>query len=212
MEAMILTGESHLMSCVVAYGVAGRALQGERESGDLHVVAPFCGGVLIAVADGLGHGVEAAAAARAAAASLRECPDFPVADLLSLCHAALHGTRGVVLGLASINADSNQLNWVGVGNIDATLIRADRAAPRETLPSRGGVVGHQMPPLRVTVRAIAPGDTLILMTDGIDGNLRLGASIDWAPQELADYIVQRHGKDTDDALALVARYVGCRSP
>src|SRR5437867_365164 len=49
---------------LVHWAVATLALEGERESGDLHLVQPVTDGVLIAVVDGLGHGEEAAAAAR----------------------------------------------------------------------------------------------------------------------------------------------------
>jgi len=57
---------------MVEWAVGARALEGEPVSGDLHVVTPFPGGVLVAVMDGLGHGTEAAAAAEAAAEILRD--------------------------------------------------------------------------------------------------------------------------------------------
>jgi phosphoserine phosphatase RsbX len=210
MEAMIGASEFPVVADVVVCGVAGRALPGETESGDLHLIAPFRGGILIAVADGLGHGAEAASAARIAVASLRASPELPAADLVRRCHAALHKTRGVVLGIASIEAERNRLSWIGIGNIDATLVRGEGewTAPREVLPNRGGVVGHQMPSLHVASYPIARGDMIMMVTDGIDGRVHIGASSHWHPQELADYIVARHSKETDDALALVVRYLG----
>src|SRR5262249_1399652 len=146
-------------------------LPGEIESGDGYVVAPFQNGVLIAVADGLGHGCEAAAAARLATESLRSRSQWPVIDLIEYCHAALQKSRGVVLSLASIDADKNQMNWIGMGNVEGALFRADPTAQRtrEILPHRGGVIGYQLPPLRVQTLSIASGDTVILATDGIEG-------------------------------------------
>jgi phosphoserine phosphatase RsbX len=210
---MIFGAEFCSISGVIEGGVCSRALPGESESGDLHLVAPFPGGVLVAVADGLGHGSEAAAAARIAVTSLRECPGLAAPELMRRCHAALHKSRGAVLGLASIDAGRNQLSWIGIGNVEATLLHAGPAAPalRETLPNRGGVVGHQMPSLRVTTHRIGPGDFLILATDGIESTFRMGEPVDWQPQDLARYIVGRHAKVTDDALALVVRYVGLGS-
>src|SRR2546426_2471900 len=55
---------------VIDWGVATRALAGETESGDLHLVKRVGRGTLVAAVDGLGHGAEAAAAARAAVAAL----------------------------------------------------------------------------------------------------------------------------------------------
>ncbi len=52
-------------AALIDWGVATLMLAGERESGDLHLVKPVGTGVLVSVVDGLGHGAEAAAAARA---------------------------------------------------------------------------------------------------------------------------------------------------
>ena len=194
----------------VEWGLAGRALAGEIESGDLHLVAPHAGGVLIAVADGLGHGPEAAVAARLAAESLAQDPGISVIALIERCHAALTHTRGVVLSLAAIDAGGTTLTWAGVGNVDGTLYRAHPAngPARESLPHRGGVVGYQLPRLRAATLAFAPGDTLVFATDGITSSFATQSLIGWHPQDAADHILSTFGKDNDDALVLVARNIG----
>jgi negative regulator of sigma-B (phosphoserine phosphatase) len=97
--------------------------------------------------------------------------------------------------------------------VDGTLHRADRGVrpARESLPCRGGVAGYQLPSLRAASLLVAPGDTLVLATDGIGGSFNSESPLDRHPQEMADHIVARYGKETDDALALVVRYVG-RAP
>jgi len=55
---------------------------------------------------------------------------------------------------------------------------------------------------------VAPGDTLVLATDGIQSGFADELAVDASPQQLADQILARSGKSTDDALVLVARYVG----
>src|SRR5206468_5609454 len=57
---------------MVEYGVAKLALPGHAESGDHHVVRCNRNGVLIAAIDGIGHGEEAADAAKIGRASCRE--------------------------------------------------------------------------------------------------------------------------------------------
>ena len=53
------------------------------------------------------------------------------------------------------------------------------------------------------------GDTLIFATDGVGGDFLNEVLPQRDPaQALADYILGRWGKQTDDALVLVARYVG----
>src|SRR5205807_2334892 len=51
---------------LVEYGVAKFVLPGQGESGDHHLVCCNQGGILIAAIDGIGHGEEAANAAKAA--------------------------------------------------------------------------------------------------------------------------------------------------
>jgi hypothetical protein len=213
MEAMSPAAHSGPPASPIVWAVAHRAAPGEIESGDLHVIAPCRAGALIAVIDGLGHGPEAATAARAAAASLRQSPSDPLIELVQRCHVALQKTRGVVMSLASIDAGADRLTWLGVGNVDGTLYRADRSArpARESLSLRGGVVGYQLPPLRVASFPILAGDTVVLATDGIRGGFHDEWPCGRDPQETADDIVARYCKATDDALILVAHYTG-RSP
>jgi negative regulator of sigma-B (phosphoserine phosphatase) len=200
-------------STLIEWGAAASALPGQAVSGDRSVVAPFPGGVLVAVADGLGHGSEASLAAEIAAATLEKYAAESVIALVQRCHEALLRTRGVVLSLASFNGQDNTMTWMGVGNVEGVLFRADAKAspPRETILLRGGTVGYRLPPLRASVLPVAPGDTLIFVSDGIRSSfvedLALAAS-SLAPQQIADGILIRHGRQTDDALVLVVRYLG----
>jgi phosphoserine phosphatase RsbX len=198
---------------LIECGVATLTLAGETESGDLHVVQPVGTGVLVGVVDGLGHGAEAAAAARAAAATLREHAGEPVLPLLQRCHRALVGTRGVVMSLAFFQGNDASMTWLGVGNVECLLLYTDLAArparpARTSLVTRGGIVGSQLPQLRAEVISLAPGDTLLVATDGIRDGFGDGLSTETPPQQLADQILARCGKGTDDALVLVARYLG----
>ena len=190
--------------------MAGEPLAGQPESGDLGLVLPFPGGTLIGALDGLGHGDEAAAAARAAAGVLRAQPDAHVIWLVRQCHEALAETRGVVMSLASFSERYATLTWIGIGNVEGLLFRADAAAnPRqETLLLRGGVVGFKLPPLGAAVLPVAPGDALVLATDGIRSDFANGLSLTHPPQDVANQILARHAKKTDDALALVAVFLG----
>jgi phosphoserine phosphatase RsbX len=133
-----------------------------------------------------------------------------VAELLERCHVGLRGTRGAVITLASFDAATGTMTWAGVGNIDATLLRAEPGdgRPRESVMLVGGVPGHQLPSLRPNVLPVSPGDTLVLATDGVRGGyLDLIDSSD-QPQQLADHLLSEYGRGTDDALVLVARYLG----
>jgi negative regulator of sigma-B (phosphoserine phosphatase) len=192
----------------VEWAVAGHALGGADESGDCHVVAEHPSGVLLGVADGLGHGPEAAVAGRAAVEALMRHVDQSVIVLMSLCHESLRKTRGAALSIASLNIAAGSLEWVGVGNVEGILVRSasSRRMSKESLLLRGGVVGDRMPKLRATTLPIYPGDTLIFATDGIGDGFATADPAGRPVDEFAREILRDYGKDIDDALVLVARY------
>ncbi len=197
------TGTSPLLE----HGVAGAALEGD-ESGDLEVVVPFPGGVLCAVIDGLGHGPEAAIAARVAAAVIAEHAGEPVLDLLGRCHVDLRRTRGACISLAAFSAGASLMTWVGVGNVDAAMLPADPDRPRGDLLPRAGVVGYHLPALRDATLPVAPGDTLVMATDGLKSSFASRLLPAGPPAAVAQRLLREYGKGTDDALVLVARYLG----
>ncbi len=197
-------------AALLEVGLAGAPAAGQLESGDCHVIIPLPSGVLVVVADGLGHGGEAAAAAKLACDTAGRHAEEPLISLVGRCHERLRGTRGAVMSLASINRLEGMMTWVGVGNVEGKLLRADPPTnPRvESLLIRGGVVGDQLPPLFPAVLPIEPNDILIFSTDGIGSGFVHEVSRRDSPQQIADQILVRHSKGTDDALVLVARYLG----
>lgn len=195
---------------LVHWGVATLALEGQTESGDLHLVQPVQDGVLVAVLDGLGHGEEAAAAARLAVSTLERYSEEPPLSLLQRCHLALKGSRGVVMSVARFDVPRGTMTWLGVGNVEGVLhhVNWSERSGRASLVTRGGIVGGEVPAVQAAVIPVGAGDTLVFATDGISGNFLADVSAREEPQRLADQILARHGKGTDDALVLVARYLG----
>lgn len=192
---------------VVEYGLAKFVLPGQGESGDHHLVACSQGGILIAAIDGVGHGEQAADAAKAAVSILRTNINEPVISQVERCHEKLKNSRGVVLSLASIDAMHGLMTWLGVGNVHGVLVRADtkRGNGQETLLLRGGVVGAQLPSLQATVLPINQGDTIYFATDGVRPDFTQSLTTMENPQRAADRILQSFRNGSDDALVLVAR-------
>jgi len=195
---------------IVEWGVASQTLAGEVESGDKHVVKIFPHGALLAALDGLGHGGEAAAAANMAVRVLQTSENESIISLLKRCHECLRSTRGVVISLAGFNAVDQTMTWVGVGNVEGVLLRADRAVSPsyESLLLRNGTVGTRLPLLHAAIIPVKRGDTLIFATDGIRTEFAQRLVRGGGPQQMADGILAQYAKGTDDALVLVARYVG----
>lgn len=202
--------EREILTRIVELGSASAAMRGEEESGDRFVARPTPRGVLLAAIDGLGHGLEAATAARAAARILEESNERSVIKLIHRCHVELRRTRGAVMSLVLVDTLEQRLTWSGIGNVEGVLLRADRNArpSTESILRQGGVLGYRLPQPIAAIVPIERGDLIVLSTDGIARGFERDLSLDAPAQELADLICSRHRTETDDALVLVARYMG----
>lgn len=205
-----MTMDAAPRTSVIEWGWAGRAL--EDPSGDLHAVVESGDGALVALLDGLGHGFEAAQAAREAVALIEEKASASVVELVRQCHDALHKTRGAVMSVAWFDANDASMTWTGVGNVDSVLIRAAPSAHarNEALSTRGGVVGYRLPPLRADRHVLSVGDLLVMVTDGVQSTFGSGIVTQFSAQEIAESILVRYAKGTDDAHVVVARYLGAQ--
>jgi negative regulator of sigma-B (phosphoserine phosphatase) len=196
----------------IEWGVATRCRLGEATSGDLAVVHLLPNGALIAGIDGLGHGGEAARAARRAAAVMRESRGEDLVCLVERCHSALRGTRGAALSVAFVSAAESRMTWLGVGNVEGRVLSGDPAEtrPKGSLALGRGVPGHELPAVRAATLAVAPGDVLVLATDGVDAGFADSLELSGTSQAISERILADHGKRSDDALVVVVRYLGMR--
>jgi serine phosphatase RsbU (regulator of sigma subunit) len=188
--------------------VAARPHPKETVNGDAIAVNRSEGVCRIAVIDGLGHGPEAAYASGRAVEALGAHPDLSPAEAIRLCHAALAGTRGAAMSVARLDLNRDELIYAGVGNIDAHLWRPER---RERPISYRGIVGSVLPTIRSFTLALGPEWTFILHSDGVSARIdpdALAIRPPWSPQALADAILARYARVSDDATVVVAVPVG----
>jgi len=194
----------------IEWSTAAATMPGETESGDRCWAGAVANGMMFAVMDGLGHGGAAAAASDIAIATLERHVGDPLIELLRRCHESLRGTRGVAMSLALFNTENAILTWIGVGNVEGTLLRRGAGLPSSKLLLRNGVVGIHLPILREGELEVQSGDILTMATDGVAAQSSLRVSMDGQIESMADGILARACKGTDDALVLVARYRGTR--
>jgi negative regulator of sigma-B (phosphoserine phosphatase) len=170
--------------------------------------------MIVAVIDGLGHGREAAGPAAIAAAEITRRVEEPVAEIVYYCHQALQKTRGAVMSLAAFDFVERTMTWIGIGDVAGVLVFGDtKVSPAHTvLVHRGGIVGSTMPTPRPWIVPVHDGDTLIFATDGVKSGFETGLMLHPEPSNMANLILDRHAKGSDDALVLVARYVAPSSP
>jgi hypothetical protein len=194
------------------WGVAARALPGQEVSGDRAVVRIDGDIALVAAIDGLGHGPHAAHAAEAAAQVLEGLADVEALEAAERCHEALRSTRGAAISLAVFADEPPTMTWLGIGNVEGRLIRArTRHSPGESLLLRGGVAGHELPPLTPATLPVERGDLLLFATDGVRDRFADSLNVSGGCQPIAERLLSGHGRATDDALVVVVRYLGSAS-
>lgn len=86
--------------CGLDFGAVSIPLAGEEVCGDSWAIDDADGRAVVLVADGLGHGLQAAEAAREAVRVFRETAPLGPAEVIRMAHAALRSTRGAALAVA----------------------------------------------------------------------------------------------------------------
>ena len=196
----------------IEWATAGRPRPGEHVSGDQSIAVGIDGrAALFGVLDGLGHGPAAANAAKAAAEALENARGERVEVLVQLCHRVLEGTRGAAMTLARVDFEAGQLYWTGVGNVTANLVAKAVSGihVRSSARLAAGIVGYRIPEISpAQMVPVRTGDLLIITSDGIaEDHLD---HIDFAAPAtaIADQILAKHAKESDDAMVLAARHRG----
>ena len=186
-------------------GVYGRPFPGEPVSGDDALFVRGAGALLLAVADGLGHGPLARTASATAMAVLADRPGLSLEALFGECHSALSGTRGAVMTAARLD-DLGSLTLAAVGNVGAHVY-----GPGTTGRFGGSsfVLGTRAPVHRVAseTRLMGARDVLVLFSDGIKSRFDLAGELDLLrehPVVVAQRVVERFARPDDDVLVMVA--------
>jgi phosphoserine phosphatase RsbX len=193
---------------------ASRPMRGQAVSGDRSSVLVSGPRTILAAIDGLGHGAEAAEAARLAAEIIDHNPAEPLDVLLLLAHRGLADSRGAAATVAIVDADRGTMQWVGVGNVDGVLIRADiEARPR----SHGvflvsGALGYHLGRLHIAdPLSLEHGDLIVLATDGVRADLADVVRVGQPVERQAQTVIAKYARPDDDALVLIARYVALQA-
>lgn len=189
------------------WGAVCRAKQGQSVSGDLYIVQELAEGRLLGVVvDGLGGGEEAARAARAAEAVISANPEWPLPHMIQQCHAALHSTRGAVIGVLKLDPDGHKINYMGVGNIGIHVYSRQPIKPI----SKNGILGFRLPALLELRYTYDPGDTFVLFSDGISSRFGQENNVDLRqpPQQISEGILKQYGKVIDDATVVTIKTSG----
>ncbi len=178
---------------------------GEEISGDTWASAQSDNRSLLLVADGLGHGVQAAKASLEAVRIFRENVDRSPKEILEAAHAALRSTRGAVVAIALIDFEHQTIRFAGIGNIAATILSTARNL---NLVSHNGTIGHEVRKIQEFIYPWPKGGLLVMHSDGLGTHWRLdryAGLITRHPSLIAGVLYRDFNRGRDDVTVLVAR-------
>jgi len=181
------------------------AAPGEQACGDGWAFAYEGDRAALLVADGLGHGPDAAEASRAALANFAEEPLRAPREQLQAAHGRLRGTRGAAVMLLQADAASDTIRSAGAGNVVARLVSgiSDR-----TLLCQHGTVGVTIRTPEEAATPWPPYALLVVCSDGIEGRWKaepLMPLLGRDPTLAAALLMRDHCRGRDDATVAVLR-------
>lgn len=154
----------HATKPALQLGAVCVPMAGEEECGDAWTSADTASGITLMVADGLGHGPAAATASGAAVKAVQARPESKPGLMIETIHQALRPTRGAAVAVMRVQPQLQQIEFAGVGNINACILDG---ATRKQLVSHNGIVGHNMRKVQEFVLPLPKGAICVMCSDGI---------------------------------------------
>jgi serine/threonine protein phosphatase PrpC len=180
-------------------------LAGQDVCGDTWMFCQDAHHAVMMVVDGLGHGYEASVASQAAVTAVESDWIGDVEGLATRVHETLRPTRGAVAGIAAVDLSDARINYVGIGNISASITEWDVALH---MVSMNGTAG-----LAASIKSFryhwAKDGILVMTSDGITNHWKLSSYPGLCtshPSIIAGVLYQHFCRGKDDATALVVRW------
>ena len=187
---------------------ASRPHQNEQECGDQYGHWQCDGKVILALADGLGHGPDAAHAAKLAIHTIGQQLQHGCDQLFEICNETLSSTRGVALSIVIVDTRKNQIEVASVGNIRTRLLGQVKDFH---FGGARGIVGagyRNLLPEKTTIR---DQEMIVLFSDGMEelADIRQLLPQEAKPEEVrhsALELLKNFGRHDDDVSVLVYQH------
>jgi anti-sigma regulatory factor (Ser/Thr protein kinase) len=189
----------------LSVGAVCLPIRGEQECGDAWATTAGRDGTLFLVADGLGHGPEAAAAADLAVDIFEKHASLGPAELVHLIHAGLRGTRGAALAVAEVAPGTKLVRFAGVGNITGLILSGGTS---RSFLSHNGTAGVEVRKVEQYGYPWPEDGLLVLHSDGVGTHSLLADHPGLALKEpalIAGVLFRDHQRPRDDGTVVVAR-------
>lgn len=177
----------------------------ESVCGDAWAVATHGAQTTVLVADGLGHGPEAAKASQAAIDAFATAPDADLRDTLQRVHRELQTTRGAAVCALRVDMQSATVTYTGAGNIVGRVLSG---VFDKSIVTQHGTAGLQIRKPETTTLELPAHALVVLHSDGIETRWSVDlvrSLLQKDPTLVAAVLLRDHTRHRDDATIVVIR-------
>lgn len=178
---------------------------GEAVCGDAWTAGRLGARFSLMVADGLGHGPEAAKASLAASAAFARHPSAAPREQVQQTHQALQTTRGAAICALAIDGEASRLSYSGAGNVVGRVLSG---VFDKSIITQHGTAGLQIRRPEETAMELPAHALVIVHSDGIDTRWRADRILPVMqkdPTLAAAILLRDHTRHRDDATVVVLR-------
>ena len=190
-----------------AFEVAGICVSksGETVCGDSWTLAHRPDEVTAAIIDGLGHGLHAAEASRAAVDAFHSRPFSSCSDVVRAMHERLRHTRGAAGTVVTISRAKQTVQMAGIGNVVAAICAGDTVRRAVSL---SGILGGDPRPVREYSYPWTHDAILVMHSDGLTTSWSLSPYSGLQrrhPSVIAAVLYRDFTRGRDDVTVVVGR-------
>ena len=188
-----------------SFGAVSIAKSGEEACGDSWAIEESGTTVTLLVADGLGHGPDAAEAAVEAVRLFRRFRGHQIPTLLDYVHGGLRSTRGAAVSVARYDPAARTVIFAGIGNVAGVLASEDGLRRMVSMP---GTAGYNVRKIQ-SFQYPFGGGLVILCSDGLSTSWTLARypNLDKAhPTLIASVLYRDFARRRDDTTVLVGKW------
>jgi anti-sigma regulatory factor (Ser/Thr protein kinase) len=178
---------------------------GEDVCGDAWSVSNAGGIRTLLVADGLGHGPDAAEASVEAVRLFHRYNGHSVANLIDYIHGGLRATRGAAVSVARFDAQAKKIVFSGIGNVAGMMVAVGGT---KRMVSMAGTAGFSARKIQSFDYPFERG-LVILYSDGLASSFtteRYTNLVNLHPSLIAAILYRDFTRHRDDATVLVAKW------
>ena len=172
--------------------------------GDATLIIQAPTALFLALFDAAGHGYSADKTAGIAMRFLKEESTQDLTELLFSLHQVLKGTPGGVVGLCRIDMNTGRGECTGIGDVTIRMFSPES----RRVVIRGGVLGDEMINPKIYPMQLAPGNVLMLYSDGVNDRLKPDDFPDFftlSAYDIARISIDYFSKTLDDASIIVLK-------